>query len=252
MADTNSNDQFFRGNNTSPENKLWLNLTSDNGIFSQIAVGYMENATNAYDGMSYDAPRNLSSGAFSTIYSMIDGVDKKFAIQGKTLDSLDLDENIAIGFETSIDVATLYTLSIAQIKGDFLSTNTLYLRDNLMNIIHNVSESGYKFTSEPGEFNKRFEITFTNKSLSTEDQMTGDASVSIIELKNGEVLFKVSSPFVMDYIEIIDLLGRTLYKLRPNGNSNIYSLSNLNQGTYIAKVNFTNGIVITKKALKLN
>ncbi|MFT5215131.1 MAG: hypothetical protein ACI83H_000238 [Glaciecola sp.] len=62
--------------------------------------------------------------------------------------------------------------------------------------------------------------------------------------------FVVSSQFEMKSIEIVDLLGRTLYKLGAQGNSQTFSLSNLSQATYLAKVELSNGYVITKKALK--
>ena len=250
MADETSNQQFFRSNNITMDNKLWLNLTSDNGVFNQTAVGYVDNATNAYDGTGYDAPRNMSTQTYSTIYTLIEGVDKKFAIQGKDPNSLDLNEKIVLGFDTSIDVATLYTISIAQLEGEFLSSNTIYLKDNLMNINHDLSATDYTFTSEVGVFNDRFEIVFNQEALSINNPSSNTNSLSIIELNDGQVQFKLSSTFEMKSIEIIDLLGRTLYKLKANGSSGIFNLSNLSQATYIAKVELTNGLVITKKAVK--
>lgn len=155
-----------------------------------------------------------------------------------------------MGFDTSIDVATLYTLSIAQLEGDFFTKNTIYVKDYLMNIVHDLSASDYTFTSEVGEFKERFEIVFTQAALSLGDYETNSSSLRIIELSNGQVQFILSSPLEMKSIEIIDLLGRTLYKLTANGNSITYTLSNLSQATYIAKIKLSNGFVITKKAVK--
>ena len=56
----------------------------------------------------------------------------------------------------------------------------------------------------------------------------------------------------MKSVEIIDLLGRKLYRLKANGNSIIYNLYSLSQAAYIAKVELSNGLVITKKAVKRN
>ena len=75
-------------------------------------------------------------------------------------------------------------------------------------------------------------------------------SLQIIELQNGDLQFKLSSAFEMKSIEIVDLLGRTLYNLDAKGNSHTFRLPNLNQATYLAKVKLTNDYVITKKALK--
>ncbi len=250
MRVTGNNDQFFRASNSNLDNKLWLNLTSDNGVFNQALVGYVNGATNSYDGTYYDAPRNLSTGASSILYTTIEGNNKKFAIQGKDVNSLCSDEVISVGFSTTIDVATLYTLSIAQFEGEFFSNNTVYLKDNQLNVLHDLSLNDYTFISEVGEFNDRFEIVFNPETLSLGNPEINNNDLSIIELNNGNVQFKLSGSLELKSIEIIDLLGRTLYRLEANGNSKTYNLSNLSQATYIAKVELSNGVVITKKAVK--
>jgi hypothetical protein len=242
------NSQFFR--TASNKNIIWINLTSDNGIANQLAVAYIDGATNANDGSYFDAKRNLSGGNAAIIYSTIDGDDGKFAIQGKDVNSLGIDEVVSLGFKTNIEVATLYKFSIAQFEGDFFSINTVYLKDNLLNILHDLCLNDYTFTSEVGEFNHRFEIVFNENALSLGEYAINGDSLSIIELNNGNVQFKLSSPLELKSIEIIDLLGRTLYRLEANGNSKTYNLSNLSQATYIAKVELSNGVVITKKAVK--
>jgi hypothetical protein len=250
MRVTGNNTQFFRASNINNTNAIWVNLNSDNGVFNQLAVAYIDGATNANDGSYFDAKRNLSGGNAAIIYSTIDGDDGKFAIQGKNVNSLDIDEVVSLGFKTNIEVATLYKFSIAQFEGDFFSNNTVYLKDNMLNVLHDLSLNDYTFTSEVGEFNDRFEIVFNENALSLGEHAINSDSLSIIELNNGNVQFKLSSPLELKSIEIIDLLGRTLYRLEANGNSKTYNLSNLSQATYIAKVELSNGVVITKKAVK--
>ena len=257
LSDTTSNDQFFEANNASQtvnlaeNNKLWINLRSDNGVFNQLLMAYVEGATDANDGFSYDAARNLSSGKAAIIYTMIEGEDlKKFAIQGKHPNSLHIDEVIPLGFNTTIEEATIYTLSVAQFEGPFMDSNTIYLNDHLLGTTHNLSESDYNFTSETGVFEDRFEIVFTQETLSLGDSALNDNALVIIELANGDVQFKVSSHLEMKSIEIIDVLGRTLYQFNTNGSSRIFQLDALSQSTYIAKVELTNGFVFVRKAVK--
>ena len=101
MRVTGNNDQFFKSNTTTKQksnnsfNRLWVNLTSDNGVFNQILVAYLDGATKAYDGDAYDAPKNLSSGAPAILYSNIENDVKKFAIQGKATSDLNTDEVIS-------------------------------------------------------------------------------------------------------------------------------------------------------------
>ena len=250
MRVTGNNNQFFRSSSASLNNRLWVNLISDNGVFNQILVGYFSGATDSYDGMFYDAPRNLSTGQYALLYSIIDGNDTKFSIQGKSETSLNLDEVIPLGFSTTINVPTTYTLSIAQLEGDFLTTNTIYLKDNLLNLYHNLSASDYSFTSEAGEFNARFEIVFQDNSLSVDTPLLPSDGLTIVDMPDGSVKFKVGSAYTISRVEIIDLLGRSLYDLNGSHSEETYFLPQLSQSAYIAKVTLSNGQLVVKKAVK--
>ncbi|MDO7172294.1 T9SS sorting signal type C domain-containing protein [Mariniflexile sp. AS56] len=254
VKEINDNGQFFKNTgsknkNTANSNKLWVNLTSDNGVFNQILIGYINGATNDDDGSFYDAPkRPLVSSAI--LYSTIEGSTKKFAIQGKDANSLDENETIKLGFKTSINVATLYKLSIEQLEGNFLNSNQVYLKDLLLNKVHNLSTSDYTFTSSVGEFNSRFEITFGNKILAIEDVLLSKNALRIVELEDSYMQFNTSSNLTIKNVSIFDLLGRQLYSFKGTSASETYQLSNLSNSVFIAKVTLSNGAVITKKATK--
>ena len=251
MRTTGNNNQFFRVSNLSEVNKLRLNLTSDNGVFNQILVSYIDGASDSFDGYYYDAPRNLSTGASSILYSIIEGSSKKFAIQGKHPNSLNIDETIPLGFFTTINEATLYEISIESLEGDFMTNNNIYLKDYELGIIHDLTNSSYNFTSSVGEFNTRFEIVFTPETLSLGETILTPDGLTIIELNNGDVKFSVPNNVSITSIDIIDMLGRTLYHLKGNNNSTeIYNLSQLSQAAYIAKVRLSNGQIITKRTIK--
>ncbi len=256
MRVTGNNDTFFRtsGNSATTskgnENKLWLNLTSDNGVFNQILVAYAKGATNADDGMAYDTRKNLSVDASAVFYSIIDDVPHKFAIQGKEINSINKDEIIKIGYSTKIDEPTIFTISAQQFEGTFLADNPIYLKDNLLNKLHNLKESDYNFTSEIGEFNERFEIGFSDEALSLNETVINEKDLSIIEYSNGLVEFNFSGNDTMASIKIIDIQGRLVYNLNASKNKESYRLDNLNQAPYIAQVTLSSGHTITKKAIK--
>lgn len=251
MRVTGNNNLFFRNNNSA--NKLWLNLTSDNGIFNQILVAYVDGATDNDDGMYYDTRKNLSSDVYSEIYSVINSSsEKKFAIQGKALNSLDIDEAVTIGFNTSIDVPTLYTISIDNFTGSFLSDNNIYLKDNLLNTVHNLKDSDYNFTSEVGEFNNRFEIVFRADVLSVNDNQIKPNQLTLIELANGNVEISVNQNIAIKTVEILDITGRQIYNLTGSNSTEAYNLSKLSKAAYIARVTLSNGQTVTKKAIKQN
>lgn len=252
------NSQFFRTSNNNQRNnsnlidsnKLWISFKSDNGAYAETLVGYVPGATNADDGSYFDARKNLASDAYISIYSTIENDINKFAIQGKAIESLTLDEVIPLGFSTSINEATIYTIAANDFEGEFLTNNTIYLKDNLLNVIHDLSSTAYNFTSETGEFNERFEIIFTPETLSVNEFEVNTNDLTIIELNNGQVQFNVSNHLNMNSIEILDLLGKRIYKLSASGHSEILNLSKLSQATYIVIVELSDGQKITKKAIK--
>ncbi|GGK31450.1 hypothetical protein GCM10007962_27340 [Yeosuana aromativorans] len=246
------NSQFFKSSNTkgtSSANKLWVNLISDNGVFNQTCIAYLNNATNMDDGMYYDAPKNVSAGTSAILYTTIEDSNKKFAIQGKAASSINTDEVINLGFKTSIDVPTLYTLSVAKKEGGFLTNNPIYLKDNLTNTLHDLTSCDYTFTSEVGEFNKRFEIVFSNKALATDDFNLDDSALKISQIGDSQVRFKASSNLTIKTVSIFDLLGRQLYALSGSHNEETYNLPKLKNAVFIAKVKLSNGSSITKKGI---
>ena len=251
---TTDNSRFFKTSttknttSTTNSNKLWLNLTSDNGVFSQLLVGYVDGATNANDGLLFDAPK-LESGEASLLYTTIENSSKRFVIQGKDVNSLSLDEVITLGFKTKITEATLYTISIAQLKGDFLNGNTIYLKDKVLNTINDLSTNDYTFTSEVGEFNDRFEIVFKSATLSTETTTMEANTVKVFQNSQNDITFKVASNNIIKTIVIYDLQGQMLYQLKGDKNEETYNLPKLNNSVFLSQIELSNGIIFTKKSV---
>ncbi|HIC32961.1 MAG TPA: T9SS type A sorting domain-containing protein [Flavobacteriaceae bacterium] len=256
-----NNNLFFRNSNTATaalnnENdnfhveKLRLNLTSDNGVFNQILIAYNTLATNDFDGAYYDAVKNLSSNTAVKFGSKILNNPNLFAIQAKNISDLNENEIVPLAFSTSINVATLYTISIVDVQGNFLANNPIYLKDNLNSTIHDLTASDYNFTSVVGEFNNRFEIVFNNASLSIDNNEITSNNLSIIELENDNIMFKVDQNFTIQSIQIFDTLGKEVYNFKGENSTETYNMKELSSSLYIAKVTLNNGQTITKKAIK--
>ncbi|WP_431156899.1 hypothetical protein [Winogradskyella poriferorum] len=252
MRDTGNNTQFFRNGNLNSSNRdaFWLNLNSDNGVFNQIAVAHLQGATDTNDGSFYDVKRNGANLSAARIYSLIPNITDEFVIQGKSLSSLDMEEIIQLGFANSIEVPTIFTISLAQFEGSFHTNGNIYLIDEETGTTHNLKESDYTFVSEVGEFNERFKVVFNAQVLSINENEINDNQLIISELNNDEVEFTLNSIHQMVNIEIMDLLGRTIYNLEAKNSKETYNLEKLTQSAYIAKVTLSNGQTIIKKALK--
>lgn len=235
------------GNTTIEENKLWLNLTTDSGVFSQVLVGYVNGATNANDGSFYDAPKIINRNFNAVIYSQIDNDTEKYAVQGRAIDDLGNNIPVKIGFASTINEATTYKFSIAQVLGKLLTSNTIYIKDNLLGTTHNLSEQDYTFTSDTGEFNDRFEITFEILTLSTSNLDTPTTKdLNISQVSDNEFIFTINNATIKA-LSIIDLLGKEVYAIKTNSNSKRLSLDKLRGRVYIANATLDNGSVISKK-----
>ena len=253
VSGTNANTEFYRTTNTaSTDNtieKLWLNLSSDVGIYSQICIAYAENATDNYDGNAIDTYRNYAGNA-GTLYSLDNNGDGFYVIQGKAKSSLNLDETIKIGFGAYITSNETYTIEAIKRVGDFLETNTVFIKDNLLNTIHNLNETPYNFNSDGGNFDQRFEIVFQNQALSTNDTTLNKPNIRIINLENNTTQFKVlNSTNTIEHITIFDLQGRLVFNFKANNNSKIVNLASIKNQVIIAKIKLDNGNIITKKTI---
>ena len=118
-------------------------------------------------------------------------------------------------------------------------------------LVHELSTSDYTFTSETGEFNNRFEIVFRDTTLSVNENELNTNQLTIIELNDDNVKFAITSNnFSIKSVEIINVLGQTIYKFKGSSNSETFNLSGLSQSAYVAKVELSNGQIITKRAIK--
>lgn len=245
---TYNNNDFFRNSEsnsfTYPEkNRMWLNMTNPDGVFSQILIGYMEDGTLSKDRL-YDGIR-LEGSNFIDFYSKDNTNLYKYGIQGRP--PFNIEDIVPIGYDSNI-LGEL-TISLYGTEG-VLNDVTVYLKDNLLNSIHNLTNSDYIFSTETGNFEDRFEIVFQSESLSITDDKISSNELTIIELENGSVKFSVGNNLTIKTIEIIDLIGRTLYNLNGNSSTETFELPSLSQTAYIAKVYLSNGQTIIKRSIK--
>lgn len=250
-----NNNQFFRTSNVNAstntsENKLWLKLTNDFGLKDNIMIGYVNGATTVNDGAAYDAKTNGAYTKTMTFYSLIPGDTEKLSVQGKAISDLNINETIYIGFLNKIDMPTVYTISIDNFEGDFLANNTAYIKDNLLNTYHDLSASAYSFTSEVGEFNDRFEIVFTNLTLSIDQFTLNEINTTIISLTNDDVKFIAPKNLSISSVTIYDNLGRKIINLKGSEQTETYHLNTLSQSVYLAEIELSNKQKIIKKFIK--
>ncbi|WDF63316.1 T9SS sorting signal type C domain-containing protein [Flavobacterium sp. KACC 22763] len=247
MRVANNNSQFYKSANTTliEKHRVWLNLTNTEGAFKQLLIGYVTGATNSFD-YNYDAV-TLNANPYVDFYSINE--DKKLVIQGRAVPFV-VTDTIPIGYKSTIPEGN-FTIAIDHTDGS-LSTQNIYLQDNVTNTIHNLKTGGYTFRSAPGTFLNRFVLRYTNnddgKSLGNEDFENQDQNI-VVSVKDKNIrLQSVSEQENLQEAAIYDMGGKQLYLKKRIGNKE-WIINNFQSGPQILLVKMTldNGKTVTRK-----
>jgi hypothetical protein len=242
-ADKNA--QFFKPGKTSKttaieKNRVWLNLTNEEGAFKQMLVGYIEGASNdydrGYDGLSFDGNKYID------FYS-IGGV-RKFVIQGRALPFTDTD-TVPLGYKTTI--AGDFTISIDQADGIF-TTQSIYLEDKTTGKIQDLRAANYTFTTAIGTFADRFVLRYTNKTLGTGDFENVENGL-LVAVKD-KTIKVTSAKETIKEVTIFDINGKLLYSKKKVGSTEL-QISNLQAANQVllVKITLENDFLTTKKIM---
>ena len=245
-VDNNSN-QTFRSNFGLPfaiqseteHHRIWLNLTTPNGFFSQMMVGYMSNATNEVDQLIDGKYIGDSQIALS---SLLD--NEEYVIQGKAL-PFEVTDVVPLLFRTNS--SGNYTISLAMVDGLFEGDQLVYLRDNLQGSVHELKANEYSFFSEEGVFDSRFELTYENVTLGI-DNLEFNNSL-LVSSGNQRIELRSVSELIQK-IQIFDVLGRRLFQ-KDNIQSQSFVVPELvpeNQALLL-KIEMSNGQILTRKII---
>ncbi|WP_293871626.1 T9SS sorting signal type C domain-containing protein, partial [Flavobacterium sp.] len=232
--------QFFRAQLatvTSVDSGLyWLNLNTDAGIYSQMAVGYSSEGTLAED-RGIDG-KNINNEFYLT--SLI-GTDE-YSIQGRP----DFQDTDIVPLSYKIATAGNYSISIDHTAGLFSgNTQAIYLKDNLTSTYTNLNSGVYAFTSSAGTFNNRFEIVY--QSQLANPNFTSN-TVVIYNQNNGFVVD--SGNFIMSSIKVFDVRGR-LIETKSNINANQATINGgFANEVLLVQITTEDGFVVTKKVLR--
>lgn len=243
----NNNNQFFRSSFGLPyvtqsnfeKHRIWLNLTNAEGLFSQMMVGYMENATNGVDELI----DGKYIGDFATaMTSIID--QEEYIIQGKAL-PFETSDIVPLRFKT--EQSGTFSFAIDNVDGLFEGDQVILIRDELTNTIHNLKEAPFVFTSEPGTFSNRFQLLFDSEVLSTIDFIIQNQVV--IAVKDENIKLKSTHSAITE-IEVHDVLGRKLSSFKKV-NNNEFSINSITPSlqTLLVKVKLDNGEQYVKKII---
>jgi len=241
-ADNNAN-QFFRNAQTTTSverNRVWLNATNGAGAFSQTMIGYMTNASNGLDAQ-IDG-KYINDGEIA-LTSLLDAAP--MAIQGRAL-PFDAADVVPMRFKAT--TAGTYTIAIDHADGIFANDQTVFLRDNVLGVTHNLNDGAYTFAVEAGTFDSRFEVVY-QATLGT-DTPTLTQNQVVVYAADASSITVATGTIVMNSIKVFDIRGRLLTESNAiNASQATLALPATNQ-VVLLQITAVTGETITKKFVK--
>ena len=233
--------QFYRTSESitpvAEKHRIWLNLNDANVSYNQTLVGYTDGATsgfdNAIDGRILDDSKPM-------LYSVLNA--DKLVIQGKGLPFTD-EDIVLLGLK--VLVPGNYTISLENVDGLFANQD-VFVKDMDTNVIHNIKQGPYSFTSQEGTFENRFELVYKNTTLGGED-FVDENVLTVYTSNNGIVL---NSSALISEVVIFDVLGRKLHQQTVTNREEVVvsKIVKSNQALLVKTI-LSNGQVITKKVI---
>ncbi|RAR72566.1 putative Ig domain-containing protein [Flavobacterium aciduliphilum] len=238
-----ANNAFYKHSLTQTQteaqkSRLWLNFQNPEGMFSQQLIAYLPQSTMGYD-QGYDGLSNRSNN-YVRFYSLLE--DDPYTIQARgTFDENDV---VPLGYFSA--ATGNFSIGLESYDGLF-DTQEVYLYDKLLGIVHDLKQSAYSFDTNYGTYDNRFELRYTNASLSTDSISDSLANVVVYHPKESQMVVKSTLEKISE-VTVYDLLGRPI---ATQTNVDAYEVVLQNNAfrnqVLIVKIVLENGKVLTKK-----
>jgi len=220
--------------------KIRLMFDSPDGYHRQLLIGADANASNDFD-LGYDAL--LIENNKEDMYWNLEG--SKLVIQG--VNNFNADQHFPLSMK--IDKEGLVVIKIDELE-NIDSNKDIYVHDLELDTYHNLRESDFNIILIPGEYNNRFEITFSsNAILSTQDQ---EAINLQAYFSNDKESIIVTNPKLINInaVEMNNVLGQSVFKTNKDLDKSYleFKTSQLQSGMYIINVE-TDNTTVSKKIL---
>ncbi|QBN20381.1 glycosyl hydrolase [Flavobacterium nackdongense] len=232
----NTSTQFFKTRQETKD-RLWLNLTTTTGVFSQALIGYLNDATvgvDDFDGKYInDSPIALTSNINN----------EEYTIQSRP--SFDPSDIVALNFKT--DVAGEYTIALDHLDGVFANGQDVYLVDSKTGAEVDLKVASHTFTTASGVDNSRFSLKY-QKTLKVDATAFNENSVRVY--KNNRTIYVNSGAVAIYNVKVFDIQGRLIAE-QNNLKANTATIKNLNteNQVLIVKITGENNSVVSKKVM---
>ncbi|RAR46991.1 hypothetical protein [Flavobacterium lacus] len=187
---------FYRSEENSNASRIWLHLKNNSTVVGALVVGYREDATNGIDNQLDGEYINDSSLSLNSVVA-----DTALAVQHRAgFVSTDV---VPLQFKTNNSGS--FEIAINTVDGLFLNDEQhIFLKDNLLNVAHDLRNAAYSFVSDAGTFSNRFEIVYES-TLSVSSPLLENTVVVYSKNKTIEIN---SGSIPMNNVKVFDMRGR--------------------------------------------
>jgi hypothetical protein len=217
------------------KSRIWLNLSNPNWPINQMALSYVEGATQGID----EADSKYFNDSQTALTSLIN--NEEYIIQGRP--AFDASDIVPLAFKTT--ATGDYTIALDHFDGVFAAGQDVYLVDSKTGTETDLKASSYTFAAIAGMDNARFSLKY-QKTLKVDAPAFNENSVSVY--KNNGALYVNSGFVAMSNIKVFDIQGRLIAE-QKNLKSTTAVFNNLrakNQ-VLIVKITEENNNVVSKK-----
>ena len=181
-----------------------------------------------------------------SLYSHLPNGTEQLGIQ--TMPAFENGMKIPIGFTTQVPAELEFVISIASREGSEIETANIYLIDNLLGTITNLTQTDYSFKSDKQTYDNRFTLQFEAEILDVQDVLAN--SVAFYPNPTDDILNIMSPKAAINKVVVYDIAGRMIRELAFSAKNQLtVDLSQVDAAIYFVTVTTVRGAV-TKRIIK--
>ncbi len=221
--------------------QLRINAIVNNNGIVHTALGFGDMYT---DGLDHSADaRATNDDAPYNFYYILNGQTNEYAM---SIDQFDINKKYPIGLRNNVEAT--FKIKVGELLYGFDPSQNVYIHDKSTDLYYDIKNSEFQMTLPAGNVKDRFEITFKESALSTNENT---ASSFVIFQNNENSLLTIKNPLKVNLASctLYDVTGKTIFsKLSLGSNENYeFATSGLSDGVYIVKLIAVDHSEVAKK-----
>ena len=218
--------------------QLKINAMFNNGGVRPTTLAFRDDFT---DGADYSADAKMSSSQTADFYYIVEN-EEYLANALK----FDINKRIAIGLKCETE--TNFKIKVVDILYGFDAKQDVYIYDKETGIYTDIKNGMFEMTLPTGDNRSRFEITFKQGTLSTNNNIDENFTIFQNDI-SGNLTIKNPNNIDLKSFSVYDIAGKSVLNKNGLGTNTQFEFSsaNLAKGIYIVKLMTISNQEITKK-----